>query len=69
VLLDDRDVRPGVKFRDSELVGIPVRVSVGARDLAEGVVEVTGRADGQKDRVPLSGVAERVRELLVAQIR
>jgi prolyl-tRNA synthetase len=69
VLLDDRDVRPGVKFRDSELVGIPVRVSVGARDLAEGVVEVTGRADGQKDRVPLSGVAERVRELLAAQIR
>ena len=69
VLLDDRDVRPGVKFRDSELVGIPVRVSVGARDLAEGVVEVTGRADGQKDRVPLSGVTERVRELLAAQIR
>jgi len=69
VLLDDRDVRPGVKFRDSELVGIPVRVSVGARDLAEGVVEVTGRADGQKDRVPLSGVTERVRELLAAQVR
>ena len=69
VLLDDRDVRPGVKFRDSELVGIPVRISVGARDLAEGVVEVTGRADGQKDRVPLSGVTERVRELLAAQIR
>ena len=69
VLLDDRDVRPGVKFRDSELVGIPVRVSVGARDLAEGVVEVTGRADGRKDRVPLSGVTERVRELLAAQIR
>jgi len=69
VLLDDRDVRPGVKFRDSELVGIPVRVSVGARDLAEGVVEVTGRADGQKDRVPLSGVTKRVRELLAAQIR
>jgi prolyl-tRNA synthetase len=69
VLLDDRDVRPGVKFRDSELVGIPVRVSVGARDLAEGVVEITGRADGQKHRVPLSGVPERVRELLAAQIR
>ena len=68
-LLDDRDVRPGVKFRDSELVGIPVRISVGARDLAEGVVEVTARADGQKDRVPLSGVTERVRELLAAQIR
>ena len=69
VLLDDRDVRPGVKFRDSELVGIPVRVSVGARDLAEGVVEITGRADGGKDRVPLSGVTERVRELLAAQVR
>jgi prolyl-tRNA synthetase len=68
-LLDDRDVRPGVKFKDSELIGIPVRVSVGARDLAEGVVEVTSRATGEKDRVPLSGVTARVRELLAAQRR
>jgi prolyl-tRNA synthetase len=66
-LLDDRDERPGVKFRDGELTGIPCRVSVGARDLADGVVEVTSRATGEKDRVPLADVVARVRELLAEQ--
>ena len=50
-LIDDRDVRPGVKYADSELVGIPFRISVGSRDLADGVVEVTSRATGEKERV------------------
>src|ERR1035437_8547338 len=40
-LIEDRDERPGVKFRDAELTGIPYRVSVGSRDLADGVGEVT----------------------------
>ena len=40
VVIDDRDERPGVKFEDAELIGIPCRVSVGSRDLAEGMVEV-----------------------------
>jgi prolyl-tRNA synthetase len=66
-LLDDRDERPGVKFRDGELTGIPCRVSIGARDLADGVVEVTSRATGEKDRVPVAGVVARVRELLAEQ--
>jgi prolyl-tRNA synthetase len=66
-LLDDRDERPGVKFRDGELTGIPCRVSIGARDLADGVVEVTGRASGEKDRVPVADVVARVRELLAEQ--
>jgi prolyl-tRNA synthetase len=61
-LIDDRDERPGVKFRDAELTGIPCRVSVGSRDLAEGVVEVTSRATGEKERVP---VAEAVRHVLL----
>ncbi len=60
-LIDDRDERPGVKYRDAELTGIPCRVSVGSRDLAEGVVEVTIRASGEKQRVP---VAEAVTHLL-----
>jgi prolyl-tRNA synthetase len=66
VVIDDRDERPGVKFKDAELTGIPVRVSVGSRDLAEGVVEVVSRATGQKDRVPADQVVKRVRELLAA---
>jgi prolyl-tRNA synthetase len=51
-LIDDRDERPGVKFRDAELVGIPCRVSVGSRDLADGLVEITSRGTGEKERVP-----------------
>jgi prolyl-tRNA synthetase family II len=64
VLLDDRDVRPGVKFADAELIGIPFRVSVGPRDLADGVVEITKRANGEKERVPVGEAAGRLRELV-----
>jgi prolyl-tRNA synthetase family II len=67
VLIDDRDERPGVKFRDAELTGIPVRVSVGSRDLADGVVEVTRRATGEKTRVPAGDAIARVREILASQ--
>jgi prolyl-tRNA synthetase len=42
-LIDDRDERPGVKFADAELIGIPFRVTVGPRRLAEGKVEVVRR--------------------------
>lgn len=43
VLLDDRDARPGVKFKDADLIGIPLRITVGKRGLAEGVVELKSR--------------------------
>jgi len=45
VLLDDRDVRPGVKFKDADLIGIPLRVVVGERGLKEGKVEIKRRTD------------------------
>ena len=67
VLIDDRDERPGVKFRDAELTGIPVRVSVGSRDLADGVVEVTRRATGEKTRVPAGDAVARVRDILAGK--
>ena len=63
-MLDDRDVRPGVKYADAELVGIPFRVSVGPRDLADGVVEITRRANGEKERVPVGEAVSRLRALL-----
>jgi prolyl-tRNA synthetase len=59
-VLDDRAERAGVKFRDAELVGIPLRVTVGKRGLAEGAVELTVRKSGQTERVPLDEVVERV---------
>jgi prolyl-tRNA synthetase len=63
-LLDDRDERPGVKYKDAELTGIPLRVGVGARDLAAGVVEVSGRGTGEKERVPVAEAAAHVQRLL-----
>jgi prolyl-tRNA synthetase len=51
VLYDDRDERPGVKFKDADLIGLPVRVTVGAKSLAEGKVEVSLRRDRAKNLV------------------
>ena len=64
VLMDDRDVRPGVKFKDSELIGIPVRVSVGERSLKESNVEFTLRAEGGRVNVPVGETVARVRAAL-----
>ena len=66
-LLDDRDARPGVKFKDADLIGIPYRVTVGAKDLKEGVVEVKERASGRVDKVPHGGVVDYCREMLEAK--
>ena len=64
-LIDDRDERPGVKFNDAELIGIPYRITVGPRGLDEGIVEVTNRASGETEKLPLgaaaAGVADRIR--------
>jgi len=64
VLIDDRDERPGVKFKDAELIGIPVRISVGSRDLADGVVEVVSRSTGTKARVAIDEAVGHVRAML-----
>jgi prolyl-tRNA synthetase len=44
VILDDRDERPGVKFKDSELVGFPIRIGIGEKSLAKGEVEIKPRS-------------------------
>lgn len=56
VLLDDRDERPGIKFKDADLVGIPLRVTVGARGLQDGVVELNIRTSGEQSVVPLGKI-------------
>jgi prolyl-tRNA synthetase len=58
-LLDDRDERPGVKFKDADLVGIPVRVTVG-RKLASGKVEIVERKTRQTAEVSVDGAAAAV---------
>ena len=63
-ILDDRVERPGVKFADVELIGIPFRVTVGPRGLQNGVVEVQDRAGGVNEDVPLDGVIPHLNGLL-----
>jgi prolyl-tRNA synthetase len=67
-IIDDRDVRPGVKYADAELTGIPFRISVGSRDLAEGVVEITKRANGEKERVLVGDAVSWMREAISAAV-
>ena len=52
VLLDDRDERPGVKFKDADLLGLPIRVNIGEKSLAKGVVEIKLRHNGSLTAVP-----------------
>jgi len=61
VLLDDRDERPGVKFKDSELIGIPIRLSIGEKSLAKGVVELKRRNGELVALKPEDAVAEAIK--------
>ncbi|MFQ5523712.1 MAG: proline--tRNA ligase [Acidimicrobiia bacterium] len=65
VLLDDRQERPGVKFADSELVGIPYRITIGPRGVAEGTVELTTREGLVKEELALDAVAAQVARRVV----
>jgi prolyl-tRNA synthetase len=68
VLLDDRDLRPGVKFKDADLIGIPLRVVVGDRGLAEGQVEIKRRTEARPTMIPTDdAVAEVLR--IVAEMK
>jgi prolyl-tRNA synthetase len=60
VLLDDRDSRAGVKFADAELIGIPLRITVGPKGIADGVVEVVDRRDGSMDSVQIDEVVANI---------
>ncbi len=64
VILDDRDVRAGVKFADADLIGWPWQVIVGKRGLAEGVVEVKDRATGERTTLPLEEAVARMVSLV-----
>ena len=65
VIIDDRNERPGVKFKDAELVGFPYRVTVGPKGLEEGVFEFLRRADGTKRDLPIEHAAETVVEAVL----
>ncbi len=66
VILDDRNDRPGVKFKDSELVGFPLRIAIGEKSLKLGQVEFAIRDGGAKEAVPIEAAVVRVLEFLKA---
>ncbi|MBD0325772.1 MAG: proline--tRNA ligase, partial [Pyrinomonadaceae bacterium] len=65
VLLDDRDERAGVKFKDADLIGIPYRITIGKK-IADGMVELFERATKTTTEVRLSDAVERVQKLALA---
>jgi prolyl-tRNA synthetase len=60
VLLDDRDLRPGEKFADADLIGIPTRITAGKRSLEDGAVDVKDRATGAERRVNVADLGKEV---------
>ncbi len=65
VLLDDRDHRPGVKFKDGDLVGIPLRIVIGDRGLKDGQLELKWRDKKEAEMLPLAAAANKIAELVV----
>ncbi|MDD2364966.1 MAG: proline--tRNA ligase [Desulfuromonadaceae bacterium] len=68
VLFDDRDERPGVKFKDNDLIGIPYRIVVGSKGLAEGKVEVKVRSTGEVISLALEEVTQAVKSMIDAAL-
>jgi prolyl-tRNA synthetase len=67
VLLDDRDARPGVKFADSELMGIPHRIVIGERGLAAGTLEYRRRSAGESQEISAQDPVGYIRDQLAGE--
>jgi prolyl-tRNA synthetase len=65
VLLDDRKERPGVKFKDADLLGIPLRVTIGRRGLDKGELELKARTASEAEGLPVEGAAD----VIMARVR
>jgi len=68
-LIDDRDERPGAKFKDADLMGMPLRVTIGEKGLRDKVVELRDRRTGQVDRVPSGEAAAECRKRVEEALR
>ena len=64
VVLDDRDERPGVKFKDADLIGFPIRVTIGSRSLEQGQMEIVLRRTKDKLSVPIAEVVPTIQALI-----
>lgn len=69
VLLDDRDERPGIKFKDADLIGIPYRVTVGKSFTNEGIIEIRKRASGETSSLPLDETVPKLVEMVRTELK
>jgi prolyl-tRNA synthetase len=69
VLLDDRDERPGFKFKDADLIGIPLRIVVGSKNLAQGNVELKDRKSSEVSLLPVAEAVEKVTALVADALK
>ncbi len=67
VLFDDRDERPGAKFKDADLTGVPLRIAAGARSVKDGKLELKWRRDKQPTLIPIEGAAAHIAGLIAAE--
>ncbi|MCP4449374.1 MAG: proline--tRNA ligase [Myxococcales bacterium] len=67
VLLDDRNERPGAKFKDADLIGIPLRITIGKRSLGEGNLEMKWRREAEATQLPAEGAAEAITSAIAAE--
>jgi prolyl-tRNA synthetase len=67
VLLDDRDERPGVKFKDADIIGIPLRLTIGEKNLKHGKVEIKQRGSGEVTLVNIKEASERIMAMISAE--
>ena len=66
VLMDDREQRPGFKFKDADLIGLPIRVVIGGKGLKEGNAEIKLRTDAAATHVPIGNAVAHVQDLIAA---
>ena len=64
VMLDDRDLRGGIKFKDADLIGIPIRITVGKKSVSDGNVEIKLRCESQSTKVSIEKAAHKTVELV-----
>jgi prolyl-tRNA synthetase len=65
VLIDDREERPGIKFKDADLIGIPLRVTIGGKGLKDGIIELKARNSKDVLKVPVADAVA----VLVTRVR
>jgi prolyl-tRNA synthetase len=69
VIFDDRDERAGVKFKDADLIGIPLRIVVGKKNLAQGNVELKSRKTGENKLYSLEEIVKQVKEMIEQELK